>query len=172
MLPVWRPQVLRRAQQEERRLYGHRLLDAGESTATIAQALGVAQSTVRGWKNDLRDHGPAALQATRASGRPTALSVEQRQVLRLKLCEGPQAHGWADARWTTKRVHALIGHEFGVWQHPDHVRKVLHQLGFSCQKPETRALERNERAIATWVETVRPELEKKDRRWHDRPLHR
>ena len=162
MLPVWRPQTLSRAQQEERRLYGQQFLEAGEaSTQEIAQALGVARSTVRAWKKELRDHGKDALKASVAAGPRPALSDEQREVLRQKLREGPQAHGWDDARWTTKRVRDLIGHEFGVWQHRDHVRKVLRALGFSCQKPETRALERNEAAITTWVETVLPELEKK-----------
>ncbi len=117
---------------------------------------------MRNWRKALRDHGKDALKATRSGGRPAALSFEQREVLRQKLCEGPQAHGWDDARWTTKRVRALIGREFGVWQHPDHLRKVLHQLGFSRQKAETRALERNEAAVQTWVETVLPELKKKE----------
>lgn len=162
MLSAWRPKKLSRAQHEERRLYAQQLLEASEaSTKEIAQALGVAESTVRGWKKDLRDHGPDALKATKAAGPPHALSVEQRQELVTKLREGPQAHGWSDARWTTLRVRDLIGRLFGVWYHRDHARKVLHDLGWSCQKPDTRAMERNEDAIRTWVETTLPELGEK-----------
>jgi transposase len=39
---------------------------------------------------------------------------------------------------------------FQVRYHPDHVGKLLHSLGFSHQKPERRAVERDEEAIATW----------------------
>ena len=162
MLPAWRPRSLSRVQHEERRLYAQKLIEAREaSTKEIAQALGVVESTVRMWKKELRDHGPDALKATKAAGPRPALSPEQRDDLKAKLRQGSQAHGWDDARWTTKRVRELIGRSFGVWQHRDHVRKVLHDLGFSCQKPDTRALERNEDGIRTWGETVLPELEKK-----------
>ncbi len=168
MLSVWRPHTLSRSQQEERRLYAQRLLEAGEaSTKEIATALGVSESTVRGWKKELRDHGPDALKATKAAGPRPALSPEQREELRSKLREGPKAHGWPDHRWTTLRVRELIGHSFGVWQHRDHVRKVLHDLGFSCQKPDARSVERDEERVRTWVENIPPELEKKGRRRGD-----
>jgi transposase len=39
---------------------------------------------------------------------------------------------------------------FGVEYHPAHVWKILRDLGWTCQKPERRARERNEEAIAAW----------------------
>jgi len=42
----------------------------------------------------------------------------------------------------------------------NHVGKLLHQLGWSHQKPERRALERNEAAIAHWKRTVWPAVKK------------
>lgn len=171
MLRVWRPSTLTRDQLEERRLYAQQLLAEGEvSPKEIAETVGVSESTVRTWKQRLRERG--SLQATRAAGPTPRLSLEQRTQLGELLRAGPLAAGYPDARWTTSRVREVIGVRFDVWYHADHVRKLLHQLGFSPQKPEPRALERDEQAIQTWVEHTLPRLEKKGRAGCDPRLPR
>ncbi len=160
MLRVWRPSTLTRDQLEERRLYAQQLLIAGEvSPKAIAETVGVSESTVRTWKQRLRERG--SLQATRAAGPSPRLSPEQRTQLGELLRAGPLAAGYPDSRWTTSRVREVIVGRFDVWYHADHVRKLLHQLGFSPQKPEQRALERDEQALQTRVEHSLPRLEKK-----------
>ena len=169
MLRVWRPSTLSREQLEERRLYAQQLLQDPELTSrVIAETVGVSESTVRTWKQRLRERG--SLQATRATGPERRLNSEQLEQLKGVLQTGPKEAGYVDERWTTSRVREVIGSRFEVWYHVDHVRKLLHQLGFSPQKPEQRALERDEQAIQTWVETVRPELEKKGRWGRDSRL--
>ena len=74
------------------------------------------------------------------------------------LDEGPQAHGFEDARWTSSRVRNLIMSEFGVTYHISTVSVLLGDLGFSWQKHETR---REEEAIETWVKDTWHEVEKK-----------
>jgi transposase len=49
-----------------------------------------------------------------------------------------------------KRIAAVIRVQFGVDYHPAHVWKILRRLGWSCQVPERRALQRDEQAIAHW----------------------
>jgi len=44
----------------------------------------------------------------------------------------------------------VIHREFGIDYHPAHVSRILGELGWSCQKPERRALQRNEAAIQHW----------------------
>lgn len=162
MLPAWRPSKLSRTQLEERRLYGQKLLEAGHSTAEITRALGVPSSTLRNWRQKLKQHGEDALKATISTGRPRILSDEQRQQLRAMLHQGALAHGYPDDTWSTLRIRKLIGKTWDVWYHRDHVGDLLGQMGFSYQKPETRALERDEKRVRTWVDTTLPELEKKD----------
>ena len=119
MLRVWRPSTLTREQLEERRLYAQQLLVAGEvSPKAIAETVGVCASTVRTWKQRLRERG--SLQATRAAGPPPRLSTEQRAQLEELLRAGPLAAGYPDQRWTTSRVREVIGVRFEVWYHPDH----------------------------------------------------
>ncbi|MBI5410978.1 MAG: winged helix-turn-helix domain-containing protein, partial [Nitrospirae bacterium] len=49
--------------------------------------------------------------------------------------------------------------------HHNHVGKLLHQLGWSHQKPERRAMERNDAAIAAWKRAVWPRVKKTPRGW-------
>lgn len=54
----------------------------------------------------------------------------------------------------------VIQRRFGVSYHPDHVGKLLHGLGFSCQYPEHLARERNEEAIRQWRLAEWPRVKK------------
>lgn len=162
MTDRWLPSHLTRAQLEERRLHFLQLLETQQhSTQELAEFLGVSMSTIRTWKHRLRQRGTDALQATVTAGRAPALSQEQRNTLKGLLTEGAHVHGFPDASWTTFRVRDVIGRHFEIWHHRDHVRRILHQLGFSRQKPDKRALEQNPEAVATWIQTTLPELKKK-----------
>ncbi|WP_245808216.1 IS630 family transposase [Deinococcus hopiensis] len=153
------PSKRTRAQLEERRLAALEWINAGQHKhQEIADHFGISLRTVETWKERLKKQGHWS--ATVSTGRPRQMTEEQREQLRALLQEGPQAHGFADPTWTTPRVREVLG-LLGIWYHRDHVRKVLHGLGWTPQKPESRALERDEKRVMTWVETVRPEVEKK-----------
>lgn len=158
----WHPSKYTRAQLEERRLAALNMMQAGGHTnQQIADHFGVSIHTVYTWKERLKRQG--GLEATPTTGRPARLTPEGQQKLSTLLQEGALAHGFPDATWTTARVREVIGRHLGVWYHVDHVRKVLHRLGFSPQKPGKGALEQNEEAVRTWVQTTRPGVEKKGR---------
>ena len=58
--------------------------------------------------------------------------------------------GYATELWTTRRIATVIQRAFGVRLHRAHVSRVLGALDWSCQKPERRALKRDEAAIERW----------------------
>jgi transposase len=58
-------------------------------------------------------------------------------------------------------VAHLIEQEFDVHYHEGHVWKILVGLGWSPQRPEGRARERNEKQILNWKKKVWPALKKK-----------
>lgn len=156
----WLPGHLTRTQLEERRLTAlDWILRGTHPNKEIAEHFGVSVHTVYSWKARLKEKG--TLEATVAQGPRTRLTTEQHAHLRTLLQEGPIHHGFPDDTWTTRRVRDLIGHRFGVWYHQDHVRNVLHLLGFTPQMPDGRAAERNELRIANWKEVIAPDLEKK-----------
>ena len=158
----WQPRRFTRAQLEERRLAAVDWLERGtHQNQEIAEHFGVSVHTVYSWKARLKARG--SLQATVAQGPPSRLTPEQLDQLCTLLREGALAHRFPDDSWTTKRVRDLIGQTWGIWYHSDHVRKVLHQLGFTPQMPDGRAAERNELRIASWKETVLPEVKNKGR---------
>jgi transposase len=81
--------------------------------------------------------------------------------LKRALKAGPGEYGFATELWTTQRVAQVIQSLFGIQYHPDHVGRLLGQIGWSCQRPTTRALQRDERAIRRWKQETWPRLKKK-----------
>jgi len=63
------------------------------------------------------------------------------------------------------RVVALIRKKFSIDYHITHVARILHALDWSPQKPERRALERNEAAIQKWKNTDWARVKKTPHGW-------
>ena len=146
---------------EARRLMGGRLLQEGKGVREVARLTGASPSSVSRWKQELEEGGLEALQAKSHPGRRAQLTQEQKQVLEHVLLKGPLAAGFSTDLWTLARVAEVIEREFGVKYHPGHVWYVLRAMGWSCQKPERRARERDERAVARWRKQDWPRIKKK-----------
>lgn len=146
---------------EARRHRAMRLLRERWSLQEVARRIGCAASSVMRWRDTVRRGGPRALRVRSAPGRPPKLSARQRQALVRLLVQGAEAHGDRTELWTTARIAELIRRRFGVSYHRDHVGRLLHQLGWSHQKPERRAAERDEAAIARWKRVHWPAVKKR-----------
>ena len=116
----------------------------------VARRLGCSHSSVILWREAVRRRGLTALQARPASGRPPKLTARQRAKVPRLLLRGAVAWGFETELWTTRRIATVIERELGVRFHRAHVGRLLSDLGWSCQKPERRAVERDEAAIARW----------------------
>jgi transposase len=92
------------------------------------------------------------------------LSAAQLAQIPALLAQGAAAFGWRGNYWTTRRVAKLIGDQLGVSYHPTHVSRLLRHMGWSCQKPITRAAQRDARALAEWAEERLPSIKKKPQR--------
>jgi transposase len=153
---------------ERRRRRAVALLKEGYSQTRVAEMVGSSQGSVSRWQK-LALEGEEALELKPHPGRPRLLSQDQEQKLERLLARGAKAHGWRNELWTCPRVKLLIEQEFGVEYHVDHVRKILVQrLGWTPQKPETRARERREDEIEHWRSVDFPRL-KKTPRGEERP---
>ena len=145
----------------KRRVRAARLLQAGNKPAEVAKMVGAPRQTVYRWKDVLEAKGIDALRDMSKGGRPALLGAEELGRLQIALMEGPTAHGFGTPLWTLKRVRVFIEREFGVRYSDVHVWRLLGQMGFSSQKPERRALERDEVAIEDWKKRIWPGLKKK-----------
>jgi transposase len=144
-----------------RRVRAGRMLLAGKTPAQAAQAVAVARQTVYTWKRVLDEGGIDALRAMPARGRPPRLDEQQLQALSRMLLDKPTDHGFGTELWTLKRVGALIERHFGVKFGQTQIWRILGGLGFSVQKPERRAIERDEDAVQSWKRKTWPGLKKK-----------
>jgi transposase len=148
------------AELERRRRRAVQLLSAGESPTDIARFLGCSRASVYRWQEAARA-GPEGLSAKPHPGRPPELTDKQILELERLLLQGPTAHGWHTCLWTGSRVARLIQRHFGVTYCDDHALRVVRwRLGWSCQKPERRARERDEAEIARWKREEWPRIKK------------
>jgi len=105
--------------------------------------------------------GPEGLSAKPPPGRKRRLNDAQLQQLETLLLQGAQEHGWPNNLWTARRVTEVIRRHFGIKLHPEHVRNILkRRLGWTSQKPERRARERDEKEIAQWRQEEFPRIKK------------
>ncbi len=144
----------------KRRVRAGRLLQQGRKPAEVARLMGAPRQTVYRWLDVLNDEGIDALREMSKGGRPARLGGEQHERLREMLLAGPQAAGFGTDLWTLKRVRQTIERRFGVRYSEVHVWRLLGRLGFSSQKPEKRAAERNEANIVRWKRRTWPALKK------------
>lgn len=138
-----------------------RLLEKGYSQSEVARRVGAHRQSVSQWAAELREKGRAGLKKAGRAGRKPRLSSDQLSKIEQGLKQGPEALGYETGLWTSARVAHLIERECGVTYHPGHVWRLLRQLGWSCQRPAGRALERNEEKIQRWKQQRWPELKKR-----------
>ena len=146
---------------EKRRLQAARLLKRGIHEAEVARRVGAHRQSVNRWAKQLEESGIAGLKKAGRAGRKPRLSEKELENIRDALERGPEALGYETGLWTAWRVADLIERECGVQYHPGHVWKILKQLGWSCQRPTGRSLERDEEAFRRWKKKRWPELKKK-----------
>lgn len=126
----------------------------------VAAAVACHKSSVVRWKRAWQRGGEQALRRKRLPGAQPKLNAGQRRQLVVALKRGTRHWGYAPSGWSGPLVRDLIRRLFGVEYHVDYVGTLLHKLGWSSQKPEHRARERNERAIAHWLRRTWPRLKK------------
>ena len=128
--------------------------------ADVARAVGCGPSSVTRWKEVIRKQGVEGLKAKPAPGRPRFLSESQKKELEKILLRGATASGYGTDLWTCSRVAAVIERQFGVEYNTNYIWYILQDLGWTCQKPERQARERDEKAIETWRRKDWPRIKK------------
>lgn len=144
---------------ERRRLRGGRLLLKGVPQVEVARRLKVSRPTVHEWNGRLQRGGLQALRQG-VRGRPAAMDEAMRAALAESLARGARAQGYATELWTLPRVARLIDSLFGLQYSISQVSRILAAMGWSCQKPEKRALQRDEAAVRRWKARRWPALKK------------
>ena len=148
------------AELETRRRLAWKLLSEGRKIGEVAKIVGVSRGSVGRWKRAVKNGGLKALKAKPHPGRKPHLNRKQKRQLLKILVAGPLKAGYRTDLWTCPRVAEVIAKRFHVKYHPAHVWKILRGFGWTPQKPEQRARERNEEAIRWWREESWPRIKR------------
>jgi transposase len=146
---------------EARRRRAAEYFQARKSLAETARLVGASLSSVKRWKRAWREGGTSALAAKPHPGPTPKLSTEQKQELLDILKAGPIASGFKTDLWTCARVAKVVRKKFRVSYHPDHLGRILHDLGYSPQKPRRVAREQDAEAVERWRKHDWPRIKKK-----------
>ncbi len=149
------------AELEARRRRAAEYFQARKSLAEVAELVGVSLSSVKCWRRAWNNGGVKALAPKPHPGTPSKLTDVQKQELVEILLAGPMAAGYWTDLWTCARVAEVVRKKFRVKYHPGHVSRILHDLGFSPQKPRQVAREQDPEAVERWRKVDWPRIKKK-----------
>jgi transposase len=157
-----RPQAERQRQQlHARRLRAAELFAGGIHPAEVARQLGVSRQSASTWQQRWKAGGPGALSSRGPTGPTPRLSDTELARLEQALEQGAVAHGFEGQLWTLERIAEVIQRLCGARHHPAHVWAILrYRMGWSVQRPQRRAVERDQAAIDHWVKVDWPRIKK------------
>lgn len=148
--------------REGRRLRAWELNQQGWSQRRIAEALGVTEGAVSQWMRRQREGGGIeALYRRPPPGPAPKLTTEQRAAVPALLARGAEAYGFTGDVWTQRRIATVLQQVLHVRYHPASLTRLLRQIGWSPQKPQTRATQRDEAVIRAWFIEQWPALSAK-----------
>ncbi len=148
-------------QLERRRCRAIAMLRAGATFREVARQVQSSLSSVVRWYQAYRRAGRRGLKARPTPGRPCRLGQKEKSALIGMLRRGAQHWGYPNELWTLRRVRKLVEEQFDVYYGLSGVwRLLVVDLRWSPQKPERRASQRDEKAIARWKRSTWPRIKK------------
>ena len=133
----------------------------GKSVVALGKALEVARSSIYRWFRRFNEKGTKGLRGRKHPGSKPRLTKEQLKELSLVIQGGPQAAGFDSGVWTGPMIGHWIRRRFGVKYHAHHIPRLLHQLGFSVQRPRKRLARADAEKQKLWRDKRFPALKKK-----------
>jgi transposase len=150
-----------RIARQARRERAAELFAQGRTQAEVARELDVSRQSASRWHAGWQADGTAALRTRGPTGRRPKVPDTALQAIEQTLLEGALAHGFATDVWTLDRIAVVIQGLTGVGlSNPSVWRLLRGRLGWTVQRPERQAKERDEQAIQHWVAHEWPRIKK------------
>ena len=108
----------------------------GRSKTSIAQDLGCSPGTVDNVRKRYRVRGLEGLKRRKPPGAKPRATAAYRAALRLAAQTPPQTLGFGFSVWSAARLGAYLARQTGIALTADRVRGILHEEGFSFQRPK------------------------------------
>jgi transposase len=150
-----------RAVRQARRERAAELFAQGRSQTEVARELDVSRQSASRWHAGWQAAGTTGLQSRGPTGRRPKVADDQLEAIEQALLEGALAHGFATEVWTLDRIAVVIQGLTGVALSNPSVWRLLRQrLGWTVQRPQGQATERDEEAIQHWVQHEWPRIKR------------
>ena len=133
----------------------------GRRVIELAAELDVSRGAVNRWLQWYEVMGVGGLLTGKPPGPAPKLAGAQRRELAALVEAGPLAAGYSSGVWTGPMIGDLIERLFGVHYHRHNVPRLLHELGFSVQRPRKRLARADAEAQATWLRERLPAIKKR-----------
>lgn len=133
----------------------------GISVIQQAAQLDVTRGSVNRWLQWFEASGTDGLRPRERPGGVARLTAAQHRELVALVEAGPLAAGYQSGVWTGPMVGELIRRRFGVSYHNHYIPRLLHQLGFSVQRPRKRLAKADAERQALWLKQTFPAIKKK-----------
>jgi transposase len=151
--------------QDIKRFQGGELILQGYDNAEIADIVGVSERSVKNWRRTLKANKDNlhALVRKQGSGRLPKLTAKRKSQIKEIVLAGAQASGFADERWTSKRIAAVIRKTFKIDFSASSTRRMLPTLGLSPQMPVVKSHKHSDEEVLRWSRQVWKRIKKKRR---------
>lgn len=153
---------LSRKNKEARRLKAGKLFDTGRTQADVARKFKVTTSAVTRWYAAWKRGGLAALKSKGCPGFESSLTPDKRKKFKEAILRGPSVFGYETNLWTLSRLSAVMRKVCKIEFSEAWIWHIVRDLGFTSQKPQVKARQRDEKAIKKWKEKTLPDLKKMD----------
>ncbi len=143
------------------------VVEQGLSKAEAARVLGVSRTSVHTWVRLYEAEGEDGLvpgRPGRAKGSGRLQGWQAASIANTIRDRCPDQLKMPFALWTREAVRELIATRFGVRFSLGMIGRLLRRWGFTPQKPVTRAYERNDEAIRSWLKREYPALRRRAKR--------
>lgn len=146
-----------RQQRKRQKAAAVKLYKKGLSCRAIGKAVGVSKSTVSRWQ---REKGTAKCKPVQ-TGRQCKLTTVQIKQLKEELLKGSLQQGYDTDYWTLSRIGKLINRLFKIQYGNSAIWYLMKRIGWSRQKPQRLAVQRDEAEIERWRRYIFPQLKKR-----------
>src|SRR3979490_3626121 len=141
---------------QSRRLLALAAVHDGMNRCEAARIGGMDRQTLRDWVHRFNEHGAEGLINAKSPGRPSKLSLEQKEELRRLVEAGADPEKDGVARWRCVDLKRVLGERFGVDLSEVSLGRVLKKLGFSHISARPLHPKQDGQAIATFKKTSPP----------------
>lgn len=140
-------------------MQGVKMVESGCDVKFVAEYFDVSTRAVYKWMAAFVNGGQNGLLAREGAGRPPKVSEEQmRRISAMVRDKTPDQFKFEFGLWTLRLIGQLLEHEMGLKLSLPTLSKLMHQLGFSAQRPLRRAYEQDAVLVQAWYSQELPRL--------------